>query len=98
MVDERYSSLEASARLKSARESGLRRRRVELELAEAEVEGADVRDQRAQQDEGVAAQMASSLISHSPPPARRANLLLHQGSMAARYGGISAVTMRTARP
>jgi putative Holliday junction resolvase len=28
MVDERYSSLEASARLKSARESGLRRRRV----------------------------------------------------------------------
>jgi putative Holliday junction resolvase len=27
MVDERYSSLEASARLKSARESGLRRRR-----------------------------------------------------------------------
>jgi putative Holliday junction resolvase len=28
MVDERYSSLEAEARLKSARESGLRRRRV----------------------------------------------------------------------
>ena len=28
MVDERYSSLEASARLKSARESGSRRRRV----------------------------------------------------------------------
>jgi putative holliday junction resolvase len=28
MVDERYSSLEAGARLKSARESGLRRRRV----------------------------------------------------------------------
>jgi putative Holliday junction resolvase len=28
LVDERYSSLEAGARLKSARESGLRRRRV----------------------------------------------------------------------
>jgi putative Holliday junction resolvase len=28
MVDERYSSLEAEARLKAARESGLRRRRV----------------------------------------------------------------------
>ena len=28
MVDERYSSLEAEARLQSARESGLRRRRV----------------------------------------------------------------------
>lgn len=28
LVDERYSSLEAEARLKSARESGLRRRRV----------------------------------------------------------------------
>jgi putative holliday junction resolvase len=28
MVDERYSSLEAEARLKSARESGLRRRRI----------------------------------------------------------------------
>jgi putative Holliday junction resolvase len=28
LVDERYSSLEAAARLKSARESGLRRRRV----------------------------------------------------------------------
>jgi putative Holliday junction resolvase len=28
MVDERYSSLEAEARLKSARQSGLRRRRV----------------------------------------------------------------------
>jgi putative holliday junction resolvase len=28
MVDERYSSLEAGARLKSARQSGLRRRRV----------------------------------------------------------------------
>ena len=28
MVDERYSSLEAEARLKTARESGLRRRRV----------------------------------------------------------------------
>jgi putative Holliday junction resolvase len=28
MVDERYSSLEAEARLQTARESGLRRRRV----------------------------------------------------------------------
>jgi putative Holliday junction resolvase len=28
LVDERYSSMEAEARLKSARESGLRRRRV----------------------------------------------------------------------
>jgi putative Holliday junction resolvase len=36
MVDERYSSLEAEARLKSARESGLRRRRV----ARADVDAA----------------------------------------------------------
>jgi putative Holliday junction resolvase len=36
LVDERYSSLEAEARLKSARESGLRRRRV----AKADVDAA----------------------------------------------------------
>ena len=36
MVDERYSSLEAGARLRSARESGLRRRRV----AKADVDAA----------------------------------------------------------
>jgi putative holliday junction resolvase len=36
MIDERYSSLEAEARLKSARESGLRRRRV----AKADVDAA----------------------------------------------------------
>ncbi len=36
MVDERYSSREAAARLKSARESGLRRRRV----AKADVDAA----------------------------------------------------------
>jgi putative Holliday junction resolvase len=36
MVDERYSSLEAAARLKSARESGLRRRRVAKSDVDAE--------------------------------------------------------------
>jgi putative Holliday junction resolvase len=36
MVDERYSSLEAEARLKSARESGLRRRRVAKSDVDAE--------------------------------------------------------------
>jgi putative Holliday junction resolvase len=36
LVDERYSSLEAESRLKSARESGLRRRRV----AKADVDAA----------------------------------------------------------
>jgi putative holliday junction resolvase len=36
LVDERYSSLEAGARLKEARESGLRRRRV----AKADVDAA----------------------------------------------------------
>ena len=36
LVDERYSSMEAEARLKSARESGLRRRRV----AKADVDAA----------------------------------------------------------
>jgi putative Holliday junction resolvase len=36
LIDERYSSLEAQSRLKSARESGLRRRRV----AKADVDAA----------------------------------------------------------
>jgi len=36
LVDERYSSLEAQARLKSARESGRRRRRVTPEAVDAE--------------------------------------------------------------
>ena len=35
LVDERYSSLEAQARLKSARESGLRRRRVDKSAVDA---------------------------------------------------------------